>query len=93
LGPDFVEVNNWDKGLITMKKIVDENGLEVDLMTTSEISRMFKISRSKIYEMIEQYNIPSFRVGKKIMLNANDWTSRVFGGQYQIQEDDDKSNS
>ena len=70
-----------------MKKLVDGLGHDVDLVTTSELARMFKISRSKIYEMIKQYHIPSFRVGKKIMLNANDWTSHVFGGQYQIQEE------
>ncbi len=73
-----------------MKKLVDQYSQDVDLVTTSELSRMFKISRSKIYELIEEHQIPTFRIGKKIMLNASDWTSRVFGGQYQIKEDNDE---
>jgi len=35
---------------------------------------MAHVSQSQVYNLIEQYNIKACRIGKKIMLDKEDWS-------------------
>ena len=42
------------------------------LYTPADVARMFKISRSQVYKLIDQGQIPAVRIGRSIRIRPSD---------------------
>lgn len=55
------------------------------LYTVSDIQRIFKIGRSKAYQLLSSSGFPTIRLNKKLLVEKNkleDWISKNSGKTY-----------
>lgn len=64
--------------------MIDSN--EPKLYTIDDIQRIFKIGRTKAYQLMNSDGFPSFRLNKKLYIseqNLNEWVSKTCRKTYK----------
>lgn len=68
------ELSNVDYDLVVRDDIVLQRDLPVEklLLTLPEVGRVLAISRSKLYDLLNSGNLPSFYIGKSRRVRISD---------------------
>ena len=76
------ELSNVDYDLVVRDDIVLQRDLPVEklLLTLPEVGRVLAISRSKLYDLLNSGNLPSFYIGKSRRVRISDVRAFVNGG-------------
>jgi excisionase family DNA binding protein len=76
------EPNNADYDLVVREDQALQRNLPIEklLLTLPEVGRVLAISRSKLYELLNSGNLPSFYIGKSRRVRISDVQAFVNGG-------------
>jgi len=76
------EPRNADYDLAVKEDMVLQRDLPVEklLLTLPEVGRVLAISRSKLYDLLNSGNLPSFYIGKSRRVRISDVLAFVNGG-------------
>jgi excisionase family DNA binding protein len=76
------EPSNADYDLVVKEDMVLQRNLPVEklLLTLPEVGRVLAISRSKLYDLLNSGNLPSFYIGKSRRVRISDVQAFVNGG-------------
>jgi excisionase family DNA binding protein len=75
------EPRNGDYDLVVREDMVLQRDLPVEklLLTLPEVGRVLAISRSKLYDLLNSGNLPSFYIGKSRRVRISDVQAFVYG--------------